>query len=442
MRSLLNLKASIHFLNLKRRNFIRLSTLVAGSAVTAGFTPVRNARESMGDNTESLHSMTADVVPISPDERKERVAKAQRLMIQNRMKALLMEGGTSMEYFTGISWWPSERTMVAIIPAVGELVYVCPGFEEGRFRELITIGNKVYVWQEDESPYEKIMSAFIDAEITSGKIGIEEQLRFFIFDGIRRAGSTMEYVSGDPVTIPCRMIKSAAELALMQKASDITVAAIKIGISNLKEGISPSEISAIVNKAHRQMGATPDFALILFGVSSALPHGSIKPQQLKKGDIVLMDCGCKVEGYCSDITRTIVFGAEPTKRQLDIWSLEQKAQSAGFTAAGIGIACEQVDAAARKVITDAGFGPGYKLPGLPHRTGHGIGMDGHEWGNIVKGNQQKLQAGMCFSIEPTISIPGEFGIRMEDCVYMTAEGPKWFSQPAIAINKPFADSGS
>ncbi len=363
-------------------------------------------------------------------------------MIQNRMKALVMEGGTSMEYFTGISWWPSERTMVAIIPAAGEIIYVCPGFEEARFRELITIGNKVYVWQEDESPYEQIVRAFIDAEITSGNIGIEEQLRFFIFDGIRKAGSTMEYVSGDPVTIPCRMIKSAAELALMQKATDITVAAIKMGISNLKEGISPSEISAIINKAHRQMGATPDFALILFGVSSALPHGSIKPQQLKKGDIVLMDCGCKVEGYCSDITRTIVFGAEPTKRQLDVWNLEQKAQSAGFAAAGIGIACEQVDAAARKVITDAGFGPGYKLPGLPHRTGHGIGMDGHEWGNMVKGNQQKLQEGMCFSIEPTISIPGEFGIRMEDCVYMTAEGPKWFSQPAISINKPFADAGS
>ncbi len=429
-------------MNLKRRNFIRLSTLVTGSAVTAGFSSFRNAEETTTEGTEISHSMTGDIVPISLDERKNRIAKAQQLMIQNKMKALVMEGGTSMEYFTGISWWPSERTMVAIIPSIGEIVYVCPGFEEGRFRELITIGNKVYVWQEDESPFEQIVRALIDAEITTGRIGIEEQLRFFIFDGIRRAGSTMEYVSGDPVTIPCRMIKSTAELALMQKATDITVAAIKIGISNLKEGISPSEISAIINNAHRKMGATPDFALVLFGMSSALPHGSIKPQQLKKGDIVLMDCGCKVEGYCSDITRIIVFGTEPTKRQLDIWNLEQKAQAAGFAAAGIGIECEQVDAAARKVITDAGFGPGYKLPGLPHRTGHGIGMDGHEWGYIVKGNQQKLQAGMCFSIEPTISIPGEFGVRMEDCVYMTAEGPKWFSQPAVSINKPFADASS
>ena len=410
---------------------------MAGSAVTAGFTSLGNAGETTADGPGTLHSLAQVIIPISPEERKERVAKAQRLMIQNKIRALIIEAGTSMEYFTGISWWPSERTMVTVITASGEIAYICPGFEETRFRELITIGKKVYVWQEDESPYEQIIQAFIDAGITYGKIGIEEQVRFFIFDGIRKAGPTMEFVSGDPITVPCRMIKSAAELALMQKATDITVAAMKIGISNLKEGISPAEISSVINKAHAQMGARPDFALVLFGTSSALPHGSIKPQLLKKGDIVLMDCGCKVEGYCSDITRTIVFGADPTNRQLEIWKLEQKSQAAGFAAAQIGIACEQVDTAARKVITDAGFGPGYKLPGLPHRTGHGIGMDGHEWGNMVKGNQQPLKAGMCFSIEPTIAIPGEFGVRMEDCVYMTGEGPKWFSQPAISIDKPF-----
>ena len=387
--------------------------------------------------TKILNSMTGDIVPITLTERNERVAKAQRLLLQNKMQALVLESGTALEYFTGISWWPSERTMVAVIPANGEIKYVCPAFEEPRFRELIIIGKKVYIWQEDESPYRQIAQAFSDSGINSGKIGIEEELRFFIFDGIRKEAPGLEYISADPVTIPCRMIKSAAELALMQKASDITVAAMKIAISQLKEGVSPSDISAIINNVHTQMGATPDFALILFGASSALPHGSIKPQQLKKGDIVLMDCGCKVNGYSSDISRTIVFGAEPTKRQLDIWNLEQKAQAAGFAAARIGNKCEMVDAAARKVITDAGFGPGYQLPGLPHRTGHGIGMDGHEWGNMVRGNQQLLEAGMCFSIEPTISIPGEFGVRMEDCVYMTAEGPKWFSQPAVSINQPF-----
>jgi Xaa-Pro dipeptidase len=426
-------------LNLKRRNFIQLSTLVAGAAVTAGFqsgTAGVNAAREMG--TKKLSSMNQDIVPITLDERKQRIAKAQRLMLQNKIEAIVVEAGTSLEYFTGISWWPSERTMVVIIPSKGEIVYICPGFEEPRFRELITIGNKVIIWQEDESPYKKIVSAFSEAGITAGRIGIEEQLRFFIYDGIRKQASHLQYVSGDPVTIPCRMIKSTSEIALMQKATDITIAAMKTGISSLKEGVSPEDISAIVNKAHRQMGATPDFALILFGTASSLPHGSIKPQHLKKGDIVLMDCGCKVEGYSSDITRTIVFGAEPTQRQIDIWNLEQKAQSAGFAAARIGVACEQVDISARKVITDAGFGPGYALPGLPHRTGHGIGMDGHEWGNMVKGNQQILQPGMCFSIEPTIAIPGEFGVRLEDCVYMTEKGPKWFSQPAISISEPFA----
>jgi Xaa-Pro dipeptidase len=425
-------------LNLKRRNFLQLSTLVAGSAITTGFQSIRTAGENADKGTETWHSMTGDIIPISLNERKERVAKAQGFMLQNKMAALVLEGGTSMEYFTGISWWPSERTMVAVIPASGEIMYVCPGFEEARFRELITMGQKVYTWQEDESPYEQIVHTFRDAGITFGKIGIEEELRFFIFDGIRKAAPQMEYLSGDSVTLPCRMIKSAAELALMQKATDITVAAMKTGISSLKEGMSTADVSAIINKAHSQMGATPDFALIIFGAASAMPHGSIKPQKLKNGDIVLMDCGCKVEGYCSDITRTVVFGTEPTKRQSDIWMLEQKAQSSGFAAARIGVACEQVDASARKVITDAGFGPGYQLPGLPHRTGHGIGMDGHEWGNMVKGNQQLLKAGMCFSIEPTISIPGEFGIRLEDCVYMTEEGPKWFSQPAVSIDKPFA----
>jgi Xaa-Pro dipeptidase len=407
--------------------------------MAVGFHSAKTAEENATNRAgaEILNSGMGDIMPITITERNERIAKAQRLLLQNKMQALVLESGTALEYFTGISWWPSERTMVAVIPVKGEIKYVCPAFEESRFRELITIGKKVYIWQEDESPYQQIARAFSDSGISTGTIGIEEELRFFIFDGIRKAASGLEYVSADPVTIPCRMIKSAAELSLMQKASDITVAAMKMAISQLKEGVLADDISAIVNKAHSQMGATPDFALILFGEASALPHGSIKPQQLKKGDIVLMDCGCKVNGYSSDITRTIVFGAEPTKKQLDIWKLEQKAQAAGFAAARIGNRCELVDAAARKVITDAGFGPGYQLPGLPHRTGHGIGLDGHEWGNMVKGNQQPLQTGMCFSIEPTISIPGEFGIRMEDCVYMATEGPKWFSQPAISIDQPF-----
>jgi len=424
-------------MSLQRRNFLRFSAL-AGTGIMSGIGLGGYAHSKAVNipKADQLKRLTDDVEPITVKEREERIAKAQGLMTTNKINAIVLDSGTSLEYFTGISWWPSERTMVAIIPAKGSVKYVCPGFEEARFRELIILGKEVYAWQEDESPYKLIATIFKDAGITTGNIGMEERLRFFVMDGIRKEAPHLNYISADPVTIPCRMIKSAAELALMQKASDITVAAIKAGISQLHEGMSSGDFAAVVDAAHRQLGGDPDFALCLFGEASAFPHGSIQPRKLKKGDIVLMDCGCRVHGYSSDITRTIVFG-EPTKRQLEIWNLEQHSQAAGFAAAKPGTACEAVDAAARKVITDAGFGPGYKLPGLPHRTGHGIGMDGHEWGNMVKGNKKLLEPGMCFSIEPTISIPGEFGVRLEDCAYMTADGPRWFSQPSPSISQPF-----
>ena len=413
--------------------------MAAATGVIAGMNSCTTADKKNDIKTAqpAMQNMSADAVPITTEERVARIAKAQSLLVEQKIEALILEAGTSLKYFTGINWWPSERTMVAIIPAKGNVRYICPGFEESRFRELIKIGTDVYAWQEDESPYKQIVNAMKDAGISSGNIGMEERLRFFILDGIRKEAPHLNYVSGDPVTIPCRMIKSKAELALMQKASDITVAAIKYGISQLHEGMTQHELSAIIDDAQQRSGGDSPFSLALFGESSAFPHGSIRPQKLKKGDIVLMDCGCSVEDYSSDITRTIVFGGEATKRQLEIWNLEKRSQEAGYNAAKNGMACEDVDAAARKVITDAGFGPGYKLPGLPHRTGHGIGMDGHEWGNMVKGNKQILQQGMCFSVEPTISIPGEFGVRLEDCVYMSDEGPKWFSQPAKSIYEPF-----
>lgn len=425
-------------MTIRRRDFISLgaATLATGMLADLASCKTGPQKEDAG-STGTLKSMTGDVVPISKSEREARIAKAQRLLAENKMDALVLESGTALRYFTGISWWPSERTMAAIIPAKGEVKYVCPAFEEARFREQITIGSKVYTWQEDESPYQLIANAIKDSGIVSGTVGIEENVRFFIADGIRKAAPNLNCVSGDPVTIPCRLIKSAAEIKLMQIASDITVAAIKHGISQLKEGMSQNELSSIIMSAQNQLGGNGDFALCLFGNASAFPHGTKQPQQLKKGDIVLMDCGCTIEGYNSDITRTVVFGAEPTKRQLEVWNLEKKSQEAGFAAAKIGAPCEAVDAAARKVITDAGFGPGYKVPGLPHRTGHGIGMDGHEWGNMLKGNKLLLQPGMCFSIEPTIAIPGEFGVRLEDCVYMTEEGPKWFSQTSKSLQEPF-----
>jgi len=386
---------------------------------------------------DGLKKMTDEVAPISLQERLGRIEKAQRLMTENKINGLLLDSGTSLEYYTGISWWPSERTMVAIIPARGDVKYVSPAFEADRLRELIKIGTDVRIWEEDESPYKVIANTLKDYGITSGNIGVEERLRFFVVDGVRKEASNLNFVSGDPITIPCRLIKSPAEIALLQKANDITLAAIKIGVSSLKEGMSNRELASIIDEAQEKLGGGSDGALVNIGVSSALPHGSIKPQHIKKGNIVLMDCGCKVHGYTSDITRTVVFG-EPSKRQIEIWNLEKKAQAAGFAAAKIGQPCENVDFAARQVLIEAGFGPGYKLPGCPHRTGHGIGMDGHEWGNMVKGNKLHIQPGMCFSVEPTIAIPGEFGIRLEDCAYITPDGPRWFSQPSPAIDQPFA----
>jgi Xaa-Pro dipeptidase len=424
---------------MKRKDFLTLSVLAAGTGTLAGANASASPQKEQNMNKilDNLQPMTEGVQPITVAEREERIKKAQRLLKEAGMVALVLDSGTTMNYFTGIRWGRSERTMAVVIPVQGEVSYVCPGFEEGRMRELIKIGKQVYVWQEDENPSLQIIKAINDAGGTSGKVGIEESVRFFIVDGLRKVAPQFEYVSGDPVTIPCRLIKSATELALMQKATDITIAAMKIGISSLKEGMAPSEFSEIVATAHRKLGAVNDFAMANFAEASAFPHGSTQPQKLKKGDVVLMDCGCLVQGYASDISRTIVFGAEPTPRQLEIWNLEKKAQMAGFAAAQLGAPCESVDAAARKVLTDAGFGPGYKLPGLPHRTGHGIGMEGHEWGYIVKGNQLPLQPGMCFSIEPNISIVGEFGVRHEDCVYMTEAGPKWFSQPSVSISQPF-----
>ena len=418
-------------MSLNRRNFIRLS---AGNAALLSGLP-----KSMRATPKNNHPrpMLADVSPITLEERQNRVQKAQRLMTEHKIAAIVLDAGTSMQYFTGISWWPSERTMAAVIPAHGEVSYVCPAFEAERLHQLITIGKEVRTWEEHESPYKLIAGALKDSTTGNGSIGMEERLRFFIYDGVRKEAPQLTYVSADPVTMNCRLIKSPAEIALMKKASDITIAAYKASVALLHEGMTPGDFSAIAEDAHARLGVKGELSAN-FGAASAYPHGSIEPQHLKKGDIVIMDGGCKVEGYQSDISRTVVFGAPPTPRQREIWDLEKKAQSAGFAAANIGVPCEQVDAAARRVLTDAGFGPGYKLPGLPHRTGHGIGMDMHEWGNMVKGNQQLLQPGMCFSIEPMIAIYGEFGIRLEDCAYMTEDGPRWFSEPSPAIDRPFA----
>ncbi len=427
-------------MSIKRRDFLQLAAATTATGFVSSFGNYASAASACSTANaiyQNVNGKFTDVQPVTLEERKQRIAKAQQLMQEHDINALILDSGTSLLYFTGISWWPSERTMVAVIPAKGEVQYVCPAFEEGRLRELITLGNKVNIWQEDESPFKQIRLTINDSGINSGMIAIDETARFFIADGLRKEAPDFEYINGNAVTMPCRMVKSDAEIALMQRAADITVAAIKVGISKLKEGVSPDSISAAIAEAHAQMGAVNDFADVTFGRMTSSPHGSIIPENLKKGDVVLLDCGCKVEGYSSDITRSIIFGSNSSPKQLQIWQLEKKAQATGFAAAKLGVPCEAVDAAARKVITDAGLGPGYKLPGVPHRTGHGIGMDVHEYSYIVKGNKQPLVPGMCFSIEPTIIIPNEFGIRLEDCVYMKDEGPKWFSQPSPSIDQPF-----
>jgi Xaa-Pro dipeptidase len=421
-----------------RREFLRLSAgLASATMLEGGELPIGTAAEmaQSPDPIRQLQPLPGKAVPISDDERRARIAKAQRLMVENKLDAIYLESGSSLFYYTGVRWGNSERMFAAVIPARGELAWITPKFEEARARELIRFGKDIRTWEEDESPYKVVAGIFKDRGIRTGRIGMEERVRFFLFDGIRQEAKHLEYTSADPVTVGCRVIKSPAELALMQRANDITLAAFKAAAATLKEGMTQYEFGAQVRAAFSALGSSGS-ALIGFGEYTAFPHGSIQPQKLKEGDVVLMDGGCAVEGYQADITRTFVFG-KPTQRQRDIWNLERKAQDAALAAAQVGATCESVDAAARKVITDAGFGPDYKVPGLPHRTGHGIGLDGHEWTNFVRGNKTKLQPGMCFSDEPMIAIYGEFGIRLEDCLYITEQGPKLFTKQSTSIDQPF-----
>ena len=411
---------------MERRDFLARSAVLAGAATIGGHLPLLN-RGVAAD-------AAAPVVPITDAERRARIEKAQRLMASEGMDAIVLEGGTSMYYFTGTHWGNSERTFAVVIPRRGDLAWVTPGFEEARARELIHFSNDVRVWQEDESPY-KVIAGILRDRGATGTIGIEERLRFFIYDGVRKELPSAQFVSATPITAGCRMIKSPAEIALMQAANDITLSAIGTTFSALKEGMTTRDVGEHVASATRRLGGIADGALVIFGKYTAFPHGSVQPQKLREGDVVLIDAGCTVEGYVSDITRTSVFG-KPAQRMRDVWEIEKRAQGAALAAAQVGATCESVDAAARKVITDAGYGPDYKVPGLPHRTGHGIGLDGHEWTNFVRGNTTRIQPGMCFSDEPTIANYAEFGIRLEDCLYITDAGPKMFTPQSPSIEKP------
>lgn len=418
----------------KRRDFLKLSaTAVAGAALAASMDHAQ--AQSIPDSLTQLKPMTDGIVPISDAERWDRIEKAQRLMMDNSIDAIFMEPGSSSFYFTGMRTWISERMIALILPAKGELAWVCPKFEEDRMHEIIKFGKDIRTWEEDESPYKVVKGILKDRGLILGNIGVEERVRFFLLDGLRQEARQFDYVSAVPVTAGCRMIKSPAEIALMQRANDITLVAYKATAATLKEGMTPAEFESNCRSAFRALGVSGG-ADVNFGIATVFSHGSLKPQALKEGDVVMMDGGCSVEGYQSDITRTIVFG-KPTQRQREIWDLERRAQDAAYAAAKVGVPCEDVDTAARNVIIAAGFGPDYKVPGLPHRTGHGIGLDGHEWTYLVRGNKTPLQPGMCFSDEPTISIPGEFGIRLEDCMHITQEKGQFFTPQSHSIDQPF-----
>lgn len=407
------------------------------AVAAAGAAKFADAQE-VPDAIKKLRPMLDGIQPITTAERRARVNKAQRLMRENKLDAIVLEGGSSMFYFSGTRWAPGEHIFVVVIPAKGDPAWVVQSADKKRaydeiHHDLVSSGTDLRVAQDDADAFKKIAQALKDRG--AARVGVEERVRFAVYDGIHKEAPSVEFVSADPVTAGCRIIKSPAEIALLQRANNITIEAYRATFATLREGMTNGELANNMSAAFKALG-TGGGAMAIFGRYTAFPHGSIAPQKLREGDFVLIDDGVSIEGYQSDITRTVIFG-KPTARQRQVWDLERQAQDAAFHAANVGATCESVDAAARDVITKGGFGPGYKTPGLPHRTGHGIGLDGHEWTNLVKGNKTKIQPGMCFSDEPTIAIYGEFGVRLEDCMYITESGAKMFTKQSPSIDQPF-----
>lgn len=382
--------------------------------------------------------MRSQAKPITADERRGRVEKARRLMTEQKIDALMLCQGTSLGYFTNIRWGGGERLFSAVIPAKGEPFFVCPSFEEDRAREQIALGPfkgtaDVRTWHEHESPYELVAKGLRDRGIATGKLGVEETVDFVFSNGVARAAKGVEVVSGTPITAGCRMVKDAHELELMQLANTVTLKAYEAAYKALKEGMTQNEFARLVSQAHSALGFNGS-AGVQVGEFSALPHGSITPQTVREGTILLIDGGCTVEGYQSDISRTFVLG-KPTDKMKKVFEIERRAQDAALAAAKPGVPCENVDAAARKVIVDAGFGPDYTY--FTHRVGHGIGMDGHEWPYLVRGNTLPLAPGMTFSDEPGIYIRGEFGVRLEDDMVITEDGARLFTPQSSSLDHPF-----
>jgi len=382
-----------------------------------------------------LSSITTGVQPIGAQEHSARIAKVQTAMQQRRIAALFVEAGSTLEYFTGIHWWRSERTTAALIPAEGKVVVVTPFFEEPSIRETLKITGDVRPWKEDENPFDLIAGALRDSAI-EGPLAVEATTRFFIVEHLAKAsGTKREVVPGDELVRACRIVKSSAELALMQAANDVTIAALRHLHGRIEAGMHRSDILSLLIAATEQLGGSHEFSLVLLNEASAYPHGSVKPQEVRKGSVILIDTGCSVHGYQSDISRSWVFG-DASPRQREVWDTVKRGQEIALETAKLGTPVGVIDQAVRAFYEQKGWSKDYGLPGLSHRTGHGIGMDVHEPPYLVRNDATPLQAGMCFSDEPGIYIPGEFGVRLEDCWFMTEAGPKLFTPLAKSIDQP------
>jgi len=416
-------------MRLSRRTFFGWS---AAGAALAG----TGAADGTAAKPPALKSLTADAKPISAAEHEARIEKLRSLMQRQKTGALLVESGATLEYFTGIRWWRSERTTAALIPAQGPVVVVTPFFEEPSIRETLKVAGDVRPWKEDESPFELLGAALRAQGATQGALAVEPTTRYFILERVTRAaGNRRDVVPGDDLVRACRLIKSPAELALMQAANDVTLAAIRHVHGAIEAGMHSKDILALLVATTERLGGSHEFSLVLLNEASAFPHGSVKPQQVRDGSVVLIDTGCSVHGYESDISRSWVFGTV-SPRQREVWNTVKRGQQIALETAKLGVPVGAIDKAVRSYYEDKGWSRDYGLPGLSHRTGHGIGMDGHEPPYLVRNDATPLAAGMCFSDEPGLYIPGEFGIRLEDCWYMTESGPKLFTPLAKSIEMP------
>jgi Xaa-Pro dipeptidase len=424
-----------------RRSFLKQSSL---GAVAAGMTPGLSQAQSSSPSPQGLPPAIAALTPqrdkatpITSEERRGRIERAKRLMAEQRIDAVLLTGGTSTVYFTNVRWWVSERLFAILLPVKGTPFVVCPAFEEERAHEQLSTGPvggaQVYTWEEDEDPYARVAQGLRERGLATGRLGVEETVKFVFSDGIAKASPQITLTSGTPVTAGCRMIKDAHELQLMRLASHVTLKAYEAAWKSLKDGMTQSEFARLVQLAHQQLGFQGS-AGVQVGEFSALPHGSVQPQVVREGTILLIDGGCNVEGYVSDISRTFVLGRAGDEMN-KVFDVVHRAQTAALKTARPGLACEAVDAAARKVVEEAGYGPGYKH--FTHRVGHGMGMDGHEWTYLVKGNKTPLSPGMVFSDEPGIYIRGKFGVRLEDDMVITENGAELFTPQSESLEKPF-----